>query len=191
MGFSSLTSDSLILMVFLVRGPFRPHLLAFRQTPPVVFPCCRFLRLRRNGPSSEIINQTQDFPEQFPRHRHLGQLEGDVPAMAGNPSSNLDQLLPQRGQGPVLDLLWQSQRPHEVAEIVGQGVKLEPDGVVAEPAARQPRSPDGVLAFLNILLRFLPRAPSFKSTLGLSAPLLCWAVGKSCPIFLATADPRG
>ncbi len=76
--------------------------------------------------------------------------------MADNLSSNLDQLLPQRGQGPVLDLLWQSQRPHEVAEIVGQGVKLEPDGVVAEPAARQPRPPDGVLAFFDILLRFTP-----------------------------------
>ena len=30
---------------------------------------------------------------------------------------------------PVLDLLWQSQRPHEVGEIVGQSVKLQPDGV--------------------------------------------------------------
>ena len=54
----------------------------------------------------------------------------------------------------MLDLFWQSQRPHEVAEIVDQGVKLEPVGVVAEPAARQPRPPDGVLAFLDILLRF-------------------------------------
>ncbi|MCZ6859224.1 MAG: hypothetical protein O7I42_02910 [Alphaproteobacteria bacterium] len=43
----------------------------------VDFPC-----LRRNGSWSQINNQAQDFPEQFPRHRHLGQLERDVPAMA-------------------------------------------------------------------------------------------------------------
>ncbi len=75
-------------------------------------------------------------------------------------------------------LAWQSERPHEGAEIVGQGVKLEPDGVVAEPAARQPRSPDGVLAFLNILLRFLPRAPLFSSPLSMPKPL-------PAPTFLA------
>ncbi len=35
-------------------------------------------------------------------------------------------------------------------------MKLQPDGVVAELAARQPRPFDGVLAFLDILLRFAP-----------------------------------
>ncbi len=60
---------------------------------------CRFLLavdslgLRRSGSSSQIINQVQDFPEQFPRHRHLGQLERDVPAMAANFGPDLDQLL--------------------------------------------------------------------------------------------------
>ncbi len=54
----------------------------------------------------------------------------------------------------MLDLLRQSQRPHEVSEIVGQGVKLEPNGIVAELAARQPRPFDRVLAFLDVLLRF-------------------------------------
>ena len=32
----------------------------------------------------------------------------------------------------MLDLLRQRRRSHEVGEIVGQGVKLQPDGVVAE-----------------------------------------------------------
>ncbi len=99
---------------------------------------CRFLLavdfpgLRRSGSWSQIINQAQDFPEQFPRHRHLGQLERDVPAMAGNLRADLDQLLPQRGQRSVLNFCRQSQRPHEVAQIVGQGVKLKPNLVVAE-----------------------------------------------------------
>ena len=57
-----------------------------------------FLGLRRNGSSSQIINQAQDFPEQFPRHRDLGQLERDVPAMADHFRTDLDQLLPQRRQ---------------------------------------------------------------------------------------------
>ncbi len=79
----------------------------------------------------------QDFPKQFLRHGNFGQLERGIPAMADNSGSDLHQLFPQRGQRPVLYLLWQGQCPHEVGKIVGQAVKLEPDGVVAELAARQ------------------------------------------------------
>ncbi len=53
----------------------------------------------------------------------------------------------------MLDLIWQSQRAHEVGEIVGQGVTLQPEGVIAELAARQPRPFDRVLAFLDVSLR--------------------------------------
>ena len=56
----------------------------------------------------------------------------------------------------MLNLLRQGQRPHEVGEIVGQGVKLEPNGIVAELAARQSRPLDRVLAFLDVLLRLAP-----------------------------------
>ncbi len=55
--------------------------------------------------------------------------------MADHFRTDLHQLLPQRRERPVLDFLWQSMRPHEVGEIVGQGVKLEPNLVVAELAA--------------------------------------------------------
>ncbi len=55
-----------------------------------------FPGLRRSGSWSQIINQAQDFPEQFPRHRHLGQLERDVPAMADHLSTHLHQFHPQR-----------------------------------------------------------------------------------------------
>jgi len=89
-----------------------------------------FLGLRRNGSSSQVINQAQDFPEQLPRHRHLGQLERDVPAMADDLGSNFDQLLPQRGQRPVFHFLRQRKRAHEVGEIVGQPMKLEMNLVV-------------------------------------------------------------
>jgi hypothetical protein len=101
------------------------------------FPChfhlaVDFLSLRRGGSSPQIIDQAQDYPEQFLRNGNLGQLERDVPAMPDNFSADLDQLLPQRSQRPMLHPLRQGQRPHEVGEIVGQGVELEPDGVVAE-----------------------------------------------------------
>ena len=54
---------------------------------------------------------------------------------ADDPGADLDQLLAQRGQRPLLDLLRQGQRAQEVGEVVGQGVELEPHGVVAEGMA--------------------------------------------------------
>jgi len=80
-------------------GPrLQGHLPRFSviQTHPFCrfHPAVDFLGLRRNGSSSSIINQAQNFPEQFPRHRYLGQLERDVPAMADNFGPDLDQLLP-------------------------------------------------------------------------------------------------
>ncbi len=92
--------------------------------------------------------------EQASRHRHLGQLERDVPTVADHLSADFDQLFPQRGQRPVCHLLRQGQRPHEVGKVVGQSVKLEPDCIVAELAARQPGPFDSVFAFLDVLLRF-------------------------------------
>ena len=52
-----------------------------------------FPGLRRSGSSPQIIDQAQDFPEQFPRHRDLGQLERNVSAMADDFRTDLDQLL--------------------------------------------------------------------------------------------------
>jgi hypothetical protein len=57
---------------------------------------CRFLLavnslgLRRSGSSSQIINQAQDFLEQASWHRHFGQLERDVPAVAHDLGPDLD-----------------------------------------------------------------------------------------------------
>ncbi len=71
-------------------------------------PSCRFHLavdfpgLRRSGSWSQILDQAQDCPEQFPRHRHLGQLERDVPAMADHLGTDLHQFLPQRGQRPEI-----------------------------------------------------------------------------------------
>ena len=61
----------------------------------------------------------------------------------------------------MFHLLRQSQCPHEVGEIVGQGVKLEPDGIVAEPAALSMAGENcTVLAIENFSLGACGRTPS-------------------------------
>ncbi len=103
---------------------------------------CRFLLaveslgLRRSGSSSQFIDPPQDFPKQAPRHGNLRQLERDVATMADNFGPDLDQLLAQSGQRPMLDLLRQRQCAQEVAEIISERMKLEPDRIVAEAVTR-------------------------------------------------------
>ena len=50
------------------------------------------------------------------RDSDFSHLEGDVAAMADDLGTNLDQLLPQAGQRPVLDRLGCCQCAKEVAE---------------------------------------------------------------------------
>ncbi len=52
----------------------------------------------------QFSDQPKDFLKQAPWDRYLGQLEGDIPAMADNFGPDLAQLLAQSGQRPVLDL---------------------------------------------------------------------------------------
>ncbi len=59
-----------------------------------------FLGLRWSGSWSQIIDQAQYFSEQVPRHRHLGQLERDVPPVTDDLGTYLHQLFPQRAQRP-------------------------------------------------------------------------------------------
>ena len=72
--------------------------------------------------------------------------------MADDLGTDPEELLPQARQRPVLHRFRQGQPPHEVAEIVGQRMKLRPDGVSDKRAARQSRPFHGVLAFLDALL---------------------------------------
>ena len=50
------------------------------------------------------IDEAEDLSEQLPRHRNRRQLESDIPAVAHDLGANLDKLLPERGQRPVLHL---------------------------------------------------------------------------------------
>src|SRR5262249_44289075 len=60
----------------------------------------------------------EEAAEQLPRHRHLRHLEDEVAAVRNHLRADLDDLLPQRGQGPLRDLARQRQGPEEVGEVV-------------------------------------------------------------------------
>ena len=75
-------------------------------------------------------NKHQDVSEHQPRYRDLGHLERNVAAVADDLRADLDQLFAQAGQRSRLRHLWHRQRPHEVAQIVGQQMELETNGVV-------------------------------------------------------------
>jgi hypothetical protein len=77
----------------------------------------------------EFRDQPQNLLEHLPWDGNLGHLESDVTAVAHDLRADLDQLLLQAGQRPLLDRLGQRQRSHEVCEIAGQRMKLKPDGV--------------------------------------------------------------
>src|SRR6266568_3870976 len=109
--------------------------LASRRTPSVVMTHPHLQLLRWGRSWSQSVDQPQDFLKQFLRHRDLGHLEDDVAAMAYDLGADLHEFFPQARQRPLLDRLRQSQRPHEVGEIVGQRMKLKPDGVAGERAA--------------------------------------------------------
>ena len=59
-----------------------------------------------------------------PWHGDLGHLEGKMAPVADDLRADLDQLLLQAGQRPVFDRLGRRQRAQEVAEVIGQGMKL-------------------------------------------------------------------
>ena len=69
--------------------------------------------------------------------------------MADDLGADLDQLLPQAGQRPVPDRLGRCQGAQEVADIVGEGVKLKAGSVGGKRAARQAVPLDRALAFLD------------------------------------------
>ena len=69
--------------------------------------------------------------------------------MAYDPGADLHELLAQRRQRPMLDLLGQGQRAQEVGEIVGERVQLEAYSVVPDGMAGQPRPAERILALLT------------------------------------------
>ena len=54
-------------------------------------------------------------------------LEGNIAAVADDLRADLDQLLPQAGQRPVLDRFGCCEGAQEVAKVVSESMQPEPD----------------------------------------------------------------
>src|SRR5262249_32810922 len=79
-------------------------------------------------------------------------LEDNIAAVAHHLRADLDQLVLQGSQRPVLDRLRRRQRAQEIAEVVGERMKLEPHRIGGERSARQSRPLDRAFALLDPLL---------------------------------------
>src|SRR5262249_2982013 len=90
-------------------------------------------------------------------------------AVAHHLRADLDQLLLQTRQRPVLDRLRRRQGAQEIAQIVGERMKLEPHRVGGERSARQPRPLDRALALLDPLLASAALAVESNDALGRAA----------------------
>jgi len=77
--------------------------------------CWRGGQLRPQFP-----DQPQNLLEHLPWNGDLGHLEDEIATVADDLRADLDQLLLQARQRPVLDRLGRRQRAEEVAEIVGE-----------------------------------------------------------------------
>ena len=106
-----------------------------RRSPPVIS-----VRSIRAGSCwrrwcSQPRDELQNILEHLPRHCDLGHLKCDVTAMAHDLGADLDQLLAQAGQRPRLCRLGHRQRPHEIAEVVREGMELETNRVGGKGSA--------------------------------------------------------
>jgi hypothetical protein len=93
--------------------------------------------------------------EQRSRHRHLGQLEHHVAAVAHDPGADLDQLLAQDRERSMLDSSGSAKVRRKLARLVGEGMELEPYGVMPESIAGQSRPADCVLGGARRVARLL------------------------------------
>jgi len=82
--------------------------------------------------AAAALRSAANLLEQMPGNGDLGDLEGDTAAMADDLGADLDQLLLQARQRPVLDRLRRRQRAQEIDEIVGERMKLQTHRVGGE-----------------------------------------------------------
>ena len=79
------------------------------------------------GRRPKFGDQPQDVGEELSRDGDLGHLEGDIVAVSDDLGTNLDELLLQADQRPAPYRLGRCQCAQEVAEVVSESMKLEPD----------------------------------------------------------------
>jgi hypothetical protein len=72
--------------------------------------------------------------------------------MADDLGTDLDQLLAQTGQRPLLRRFGHRQSSYEIGEVVGERMEVKMDGVGGQGTARQPGALDRTLALFDPLL---------------------------------------
>ena len=80
----------------------------------------------------QFRDQPQDVAEQMPGNGDLGHLKRDVTTVVHDLRADLNQLLLQARQRPIFDRLWRRQCTQEIAEIVGERMKLKSNSVGSE-----------------------------------------------------------
>ena len=94
----------------------------------------------------------------------LGHLEDNIAAVAHHLRADLDQLVLQTRQRPVLDRLRRRQRAQEIAGVVGERMKLEPHRIggrssdwareqIADPVLALERNPRQVSEILAAMFQ--------------------------------------
>jgi hypothetical protein len=110
------------------------------------------LRLPCFSKQSGSAYPSEDGREQLLRHRYLRHLKDYVSCMANYLRTNLDHLLPEGRHRPVADSLRQHCLAEEVPEVVRKDEELQPNLIVDEVMARQPRPLYRILALFDPLL---------------------------------------
>src|SRR5262249_52354202 len=100
----------------------------------------------------QFRDEPQNLLEHLPCDGDLGHLEDNIAAVAHDLRADLDQLVLQTRQRSILDRLRRRQRAQEIAEVIGERMKLEPHRVGGERSARQSRPLDRAFALLDPLL---------------------------------------
>jgi hypothetical protein len=86
-------------------------------------------RCRCDRQRPQFRNEPQDVVEENFRNGDLGHLESDITPVAHDFRADLDELLLEARQRPILDRLRRRQRAQEIAQIVGQRMQLKTDRV--------------------------------------------------------------
>jgi len=99
------------------------------------------------------LNPFQDGPKQPSGHGDFRHLEDDIARMGHDFGSDLHELLPEGGQGPVPHLSRQGQPTQEIAQVIGQDKKLKTNLIIYKVVTGTACPVHRVFAFLDPLFR--------------------------------------
>src|SRR5436189_4235133 len=100
----------------------------------------------------EAPDAPEDLLKEAPGQVTFGQLEDEVPSVPNEAPAGLEQPLLETRAGPALDGDRQDEPAQQIADVVGDHPKEQPDLIGPEAVAGEARPMGGFLAFLDPLL---------------------------------------